>query len=50
MLYFIFFNDFISMINTDLINKSLIPIFIFFLLLLLLVPFFGTEVKGAKDG
>ena len=39
---------FISIINTDLINKSLIPIFLFFLLLLILVPFFGTEVKGAK--
>tara|TARA_B100001175_G_C19510298_1_gene643367 strand:+ start:2708 stop:3823 length:1116 start_codon:yes stop_codon:yes gene_type:complete len=39
---------FISTLNTDLINKSLIPIFIFFLLLLLLVPFLGTEVKGAK--
>ena len=39
---------FISMINTDLINKSLIPIFLFFLLLLILVPFFGVEVKGAK--
>ena len=39
---------FISTLNTDLINKSLIPIFIFFLLLLLLVPFLGTEIKGAK--
>ena len=36
------------MINTELINKSLIPIFLFFLLLLILVPFFGAEVKGAK--
>ena len=39
---------FISMLNTDLINKSLIPIFLFFLILLVLVPFFGVEVKGAK--
>ncbi len=39
---------FISMVNTDLINKSLLPIFLFFLLLLILVPFFGIEVKGAK--
>ena len=39
---------FISTLSTNVINKSLIPIFIFFLLLLLLVPFFGTEVKGAK--
>jgi len=38
----------ISIINTDLINKSLLPIFLFFLLLLILVPFFGVEVKGAK--
>ena len=38
----------ISTLNTDLINKSLIPIFIFFVLLLLLVPFLGVEVKGAK--
>tara|TARA_Y100001970_G_scaffold126405_1_gene156308 strand:+ start:10441 stop:11556 length:1116 start_codon:yes stop_codon:yes gene_type:complete len=39
---------FISIINTSLINKSLIPIFIFFLFLLVLVPFLGAEVKGAK--
>ena len=38
----------ISTLNTDLINRSLIPIFIFFILLLLLVPFLGVEVKGAK--
>ena len=38
----------ISMINTELINKSLIPVFLFFLLLLIMVPFFGVEVKGAK--
>ena len=38
----------ISTLNTDLINRSLIPIFIFFVLLLLLVPFLGVEVKGAK--
>ena len=39
---------FVSIVNTDLINKSLLPIFLFFLLLLILVPFFGIEVKGAK--
>ena len=39
---------FISTLNTDLINKSLFPLFIFFSLLLLLVPFLGVEVKGAK--
>ena len=38
----------VSMINTELINKSLIPVFLFFLLLLIMVPFFGVEVKGAK--
>ena len=38
----------ISTLNTNLINRSLIPIFIFFILLLLLVPFLGVEVKGAK--
>tara|TARA_Y100000590_G_scaffold383669_2_gene454532 strand:- start:6973 stop:8097 length:1125 start_codon:yes stop_codon:yes gene_type:complete len=39
---------FISLLNTNLINKSLFPIFLFFLLLLILVPFIGVEVKGAK--
>ncbi len=39
---------FVSLLNTDLINKSLLPAFLFFLLLLILVPFFGVEVKGAK--
>ena len=38
----------ISTLNTDLINKSLMPIFIFSIILLLLVPFLGVEVKGAK--
>ncbi len=39
---------FISTLNTNIINKSLIPVFLFFLLLLILVPFFGVEIKGAK--
>ena len=39
---------FVSLLNTDLINKSLLPAFLFFSLLLILVPFFGVEVKGAK--
>ncbi len=39
---------FISTLNTDLINKSLFPLFIFFSLLLILVPFLGVEVKGSK--
>ncbi len=38
----------ISMFNTDLINKSLLPIFLFFLITLMLVPLIGIEVKGAK--
>ena len=38
----------VSMMNTKIINKSLLIIFIFFLTLLFLVPFFGIEVKGAK--
>ena len=47
-LFSFFLMIFVSMVNTDLINKSLLPIFLFFLLLLILVPFFGIEVKGAK--
>ena len=39
---------FISTLNTDIINKSLVPLFLFFLFLLFLVPFLGAEVKGAK--
>ena len=39
---------FISLLNINVINKSLFPIFLFFLLLLILVPFIGIEVKGAK--
>jgi len=38
----------ISLINTDLVNKSLFPIFLIFLILLILIPFIGVEVKGAK--
>jgi len=39
---------FISLLNTNLINKSLLPLFLIFLILLILVPIFGVEVKGAK--
>ena len=39
---------FVSMLNTDFVNKFLTPVFLFFLLLLVLVPLFGIEVKGAK--
>ncbi len=38
----------ISMIDIKLIKKSIIPLFIFSFLLLILVPFIGLEVKGAK--
>ena len=39
---------FISSINNNLITKTILPIFIFFFILLALVPFIGIEVKGAK--
>jgi len=42
------FMIFISLINTDFLNKTLLPLFLIFLILLILVPFFGVEVKGAK--
>ena len=38
----------ISIIETSLFNKIIIPLFIIFFILLLLVPFVGIEVKGAK--
>jgi len=39
---------FISYINLIFLQKSIIPLFIFFFILLLLVPIIGVEVKGAK--
>ena len=39
---------FISALNTDLLNKSLLPIFLIFFVILMLVPFVGVEIKGAK--
>ncbi len=39
---------FISALNTDLVNKSLLPIFLIFFIILILVPFVGVEIKGAK--
>jgi len=39
---------FISALNTDLLNKSLLPIFLIFFVILMLVPFIGIEIKGAK--
>jgi len=38
----------ISYIKISFLKKTIIPIFIFSLILLLLVPFFGIEIKGAK--
>ena len=39
---------FISALNTNLVNKSLLPIFLIFFIILILVPFVGVEIKGAK--
>ena len=38
----------ISMIETSLLKKIIIPLFVIFFILLFLVPFVGIEVKGAK--
>ena len=38
----------ISLMNTDLMIKLVIPLFIISFLLLAFVPIFGHEVKGAK--
>jgi cell division protein FtsW len=38
----------ISFINLNIIKKIVVPLFIIFLILLILVPFVGIEVKGAK--
>ena len=38
----------ISIIETSLFNKIIIPLFIIFFILLFMVPFVGIEVKGAK--
>ena len=39
---------FISMIETTILKKIIIPLFIIFFLLLAFVPFIGVEIKGAK--
>ncbi len=39
---------FLSVIETSLLKKSIIPIFIISFIFLALVPFIGVEVKGAK--
>ena len=38
----------ISLSDTSLLNKVLIPTFIIFFITMILVPFLGVEVKGAK--
>ena len=37
-----------SSLNNELVNKIIFPCFLLFFITLLLVPFIGTEVKGAK--
>ena len=39
---------FISLIDENILKKSITPLFIIFFLLLVLVPLIGVEVKGAK--
>ena len=38
----------ISYIKISFLKKTIIPIFLFSLVLLIIVPFFGVEIKGAK--
>ncbi len=44
----LFIMFFLSIIEINFLKKTLIPIFIIFLILLALVPFIGIEVKGSK--
>ena len=44
----IFIMFIISAIETSLLKKTVIPLFIIFFILLALVPIIGVEVKGAK--
>ena len=39
---------FISAMETNLLKKIVVPLFMFFLILLIMVPIIGVEVKGAK--
>ena len=39
---------FISAMETNLLKKIIVPLFMFFLILLIMVPIIGVEVKGAK--
>ena len=38
----------LSLSDTNLLNKILVPIFLIFFITMILIPFFGVEVKGAK--
>ena len=40
----------ISALDTEFVKKMIVPFFLIAFLLLVLVPIFGTEVKGAKRG
>ncbi len=39
---------FISYLDKNFLEKAIVPIFIFLLILLIIVPLFGIEVKGSK--
>ena len=39
---------FISFLNKDFLNKTFVPCFLIFFIMLSVVPFIGIEVKGAK--
>ena len=38
----------ISSVRLDMLNKAIAPLFLFLLILLILVPFIGVEVKGSR--
>tara|TARA_Y100001970_G_scaffold173887_1_gene212307 strand:+ start:119 stop:1246 length:1128 start_codon:yes stop_codon:yes gene_type:complete len=38
----------ISSVRLDMLNKAIVPFFLFLLILLILVPFIGVEVKGSR--
>ena len=38
----------ISLVRLDMLNKAIAPLFLFLLILLILVPFIGVEVKGSR--
>ena len=40
----------ISSVRLDMLNKAIAPLFLFLLILLILVPFIGVEVKGSRSG